>query len=152
MTHSSSQLKQNALKNNKIKPVSSTQSLKMTHLPCRAVNPSMSGFFWVKGRTIFHSFGGIYLQRGCACNPNIPEICALLRLSVTGPPAKLSTSSLGCVQGGSVPRCCCSPPGPPGAFGCSDSPAPHELLGNARRDPVRGYGSADWRWRGELLR
>lgn len=132
--------------------VRSTQSLKMTHLPCRAVNPSMPGFFGVKGGTVFHCFRGLYLQRGCACNPNIPGICALLRLVVTGLPAKLSTSSLGCVESGSVPRCCCSPPGPPGAFGCFDSPAPHELPGSARRDPGGGYGSADWRWRGELLR
>lgn len=36
--------------------VRSTQSLKTTHLPCRAVNPSMPGFFGVKGGTMFHAF------------------------------------------------------------------------------------------------
>lgn len=37
--------------------VRSAQSLKMTHLPRRAVNPSMPGFFGVKGGTVFHAFG-----------------------------------------------------------------------------------------------
>lgn len=126
--------------------------MQMTCLPCRAVNPSMPGFFWGKRWDTVSLFQGLYLQRGCACNPNVSVILARLLLFVTGLPGKLSTSSLGCVLGGSVPRCCCSPPGPPAAFGCFNSRAPHELPGSARRDPGRGCGSANWRWRRELLR